>query len=319
MRRLRYVLVLSAALLVTTVAQAAPIGTLKQFKVPTPNAEPLGITRASDGNFWFTESQIHHVGRITPAGAITEFLVCQFCFPTSIVQGGDGNFYFTSNDGLGRITPEGVVTALGPPPVVIGNRVAARGDDVWFTDFNNDLLWRYSISGGEFTSFPLPGQGTVFRVPDGVAVDANGVIWIADFGANSLLRRAVDGTFTEFPIPDGSANGPRELTIATDGKIWFTKRFDHSVGFLDPANANAITLFPLAAGRGPEGIAASPDGSVWFAQSVAGNVARITNDGVVTEGKVVKGSEPFGVAVAANGDPWYTEVAANKIAVLQLR
>ena len=50
-----------------------------------------------------------------------------------------------------------------------------------------------------------------------------------------------------------------------------------------------------------------------------GNAARITNAGVITEGKVVKGSGPFGITVALNGDPWYTMMAANKIATLQLR
>ena len=104
----------------------------------------------------------------------------------------------------------------------------------------------------------------------------------------------------------------------TDGKIWFTKRFEHTVGFLEPATG-AVTPFPLAGSPGPEGIAVAPDGSVWFTQSVAGNIARITADGVITEAKRIKGSEPFGITVAPNGDPWYAELSADKIAVLQLR
>ena len=36
-------------------AQAAPVGTLKQFKVPTDNSQPRHITIGSDGNLWFTE------------------------------------------------------------------------------------------------------------------------------------------------------------------------------------------------------------------------------------------------------------------------
>jgi virginiamycin B lyase len=82
---------------------------------------------------------------------------------------------------------------------------------------------------------------------------------------------------------------------------------------------NAVTAFALPAGGGPEGIAAAPDGSMWFAQSLAGNVARITTTGVITEGKSVKGSEPVGVTVAPDGNPWYAELSADKIAVLQLR
>ena len=99
--------------------------------------------------------------------------------------------------------------------------------------------------------------------------------------------------------------------------MWFTKRFSHVVGFLDPLT-NQVTEFQLAT-TGPEGIAAGSDGSIWFTQSVAGNVARITSAGVITEGKSVKGSEPFGITVAPSGDPWYAELSANKIATLQLR
>jgi hypothetical protein len=50
-----------------------------------------------------------------------------------------------------------------------------------------------------------------------------------------------------------------------------------------------------------------------------GNIDRFTDDGDITEGKVVKGSEPFGITVAPDGDPWYTMFEANKIATLQLR
>ena len=75
----------------------------------------------------------------------------------------------------------------------------------------------------------------------------------------------------------------------------------------------------LVTNTGPSGIAAAPDGTVWFTQESAGNTARITSAGVITEAKTVKGSRPFGITVAHNGDPWYTMMAANKIATLQRR
>src|ERR671917_1083934 len=150
-------------------AQSAPIGTLKQFKVPTAGSSPEHITRASDGNFWFTESfvndqntQGHNVGRITPTGEVTEFRVCDFCFPTDIVQGSDGILYFTKNDAsLGRITTDG--TVLSDIPATFspnGNGLDAHGDDIWFADFNNHSVWRYHISAdpstSDFTQFPAP-------------------------------------------------------------------------------------------------------------------------------------------------------------------
>jgi virginiamycin B lyase len=112
---------------------------------------------------------------------------------------------------------------------------------------------------------------------------------------------------------------PRSITVAADGQVWFTARFvPQGVGRLDPTTG-VVTIFPTPSNPGPEGIAASPDGTVWFTQTTKGNIANITNAGVITEGKAVKGSGPFGITVAANGDPWYTMMAANKIATLQLR
>jgi virginiamycin B lyase len=319
------IVVAGVAMLVASVAQAAPIGTLKQFRIPTANGNPAEITQGSDGNFWFTESHVnppqtesHHVGRITPAGAITEFLVCQFCFPNDIVQGPDGILYFTKSDpGLGRITTSGTVLPDVVPPNTLanGNGVAASGNGIYFAAFNTNSIWRYDAGTGAFTEFPIPTPGAG---PFDVAAAADGTIWFTEFHANQIGRlNPATGVITETPL-GGGPNGPRGIAVATDGKVWFTKRFDNSVGFLDPATSG-VTEFPPAAGAGPEGIAAAPDGSVWFTQSVAGNVARITAAGDVTEGKRVKGSEPFGVTVAPDGNPWYAELSADKIAVLQLR
>ncbi len=326
LRRLRDTVAVGAvALLVVSVAQAAPIGTLKQFRIPTDNGNPLDITQGSDGNFWFTESHVnppqgqnHHVGRITPSGQITEFLVCDFCFPSDIAQGSGGVLYFTRSDpGLGRITTSGTVLPDVVPPNTNanGNGVAARGDDVYYAAFNTNSIWHYHAATNAFTEFPIP---TPAAVPFDVAIAEDGTVWFSEFGADRIGRlNPTTGVITEFPVGSGP-NGPRGIAIATDGKIWFTKRFEHTVGFLEPATG-VVTTFPLAGSPGPEGIAVAPDGSVWFTQSVAGNVARITADGVITEAKRIKGSEPFGITVAPNGDPWYAELSANKIAVLQLR
>jgi hypothetical protein len=70
--------VLALALALGTGAVAAPIGALKQFKVPTADSQPRAITHGSDGNRWFTEGTEFtpapaKVARITPAAVITEF------------------------------------------------------------------------------------------------------------------------------------------------------------------------------------------------------------------------------------------------------
>ena len=295
-------------------AQAAPIGALKQYRVPTADSQPRDIANGSDGNRWFTESSEFipaTIGRITPGGTVTEFgPACPFCILTDLAQGPADVLYYTSNDPiLGRITTSGEFMDAVPMPIssALAGNMDVHGNQIWITDFNNDSLWRYDIPSGQFTQFPV-------SEPHDVAVDAAGAVWFTAPLDNAIGRLDPQTGASTLTPTQGT---PTELTIAADGAIWFTERFTpQAVGRLDPATG-AVTLFPLT-NEGPQGIAASPDGSVWFTQSTKGNIARIAN-GVVTESKTVKGSQPFDITVDAEGDPWFTMMSANKIGEFQLR
>ena len=313
-------------------ALAAPIGTLKQFKVPTADSRPRAITNGSDGNRWVTEgteftSAPPKIARVTPAGAITEFAPdvadgCNACIITDIAQGPGGILYLTSNDPTLMRFDVATQRFLTPVPMpdtgALGGNLAASPTDVWITDFNNDAVWRYHLADGQFTSVPVVD-------PADVAVDGTGNAWFTQPGdvnapgTSTIGRIDATGTVTRTPTTDGSTTvAPRSITVAADGQVWFTARFTpQAVGRLNPATSS-VTLFPVTS-TGPSGIAAAPDGTVWFTQETKGNIAGITNAGVITEAKAVKGSGPFDITVAPNGDPWYTMMTANKIATLQLR
>jgi streptogramin lyase len=321
-------------------ASAAPGAMLKQFKVPTANSKPRAITNGSDGNRWFTEGTEFtnappKIARITAAGAITEFAVteadgCNQCIITDIAQGPGSILYITSNGGNLLRFNVSTLSFESPVPIQAGslvassvNNLAASATDVWITDFNADVVWRYHISDGQFTTFPVID-------PSDVAVDATGNAWFTQPGdplgapETSRIGRidAATGAVTSTQASDGTTTvAPRDITVATDGQVWFTARFTpQAVGRLTPAadpQNNVVTLFPVT-NTGPSGIAAAPNGTVWFTQETKGNAANINNAGVITEGKAVKGSEPFGITVAPNGNPWYTMMAANKVATLQL-
>ena len=61
-------------------ATGTPTGTLTEFSIPTVNSQPYGITAGPDGNLWFTESFHSKIGRISVAGAITEFPLFTFIY-----------------------------------------------------------------------------------------------------------------------------------------------------------------------------------------------------------------------------------------------
>jgi streptogramin lyase len=316
------VLACGLALSVQASALAAPLGMLKQFKVPTANSQPRAVTNGSDGNRWFTEgteftSAPARIGRITPAGSITEFDAnCEFCILTDIVQGPADILYVTSNNPILLRFNVATGTFLEsidiPNSNAVAGDLAVRGDDIWLTDFNNDSLWRYNVTAGQFTQFPVLFQ------PSDVVIDAAGNAWFsAPFDSSVNRLDPASGAVESFPVPDGLS--PRQITIATDGQLWFTSRFvPQGVGRLNPITG-VVTTFSTPTNPGPEGIAASPDGSIWFTQTTKGNIATIDNTGLIAETKTVRNSEPFGIIVAPGGDPWYTMLAANKIATVQLR
>ena len=241
-------------------AVAAPIAALKQFKVPTADSRPRAITNGSDGNRWFTEGTEFtgapaKLARITPAGAITEFAPdvadgCNFCIITDVAQGPGGVLYLTSNDA--NLMRFDVTTASFATPVQMPNTDALGGDlaisaaDVWITDFNNDVVWRYHLADGQFTSFPVTD-------PADVAVDVAGNAWFTQPGdvnapGTSTIGRidAATGAVTTTPTADGSTTvAPRSIAVASDGQVWFTARFTpQAVGRLDPSS-NSVTLFPV--------------------------------------------------------------------------
>ena len=286
---------------VLSAAQAAPVGKLTQFRVPTDNSQPRHITVGSDGNLWFTEGNEiftpnpddpdapgtthRNIGKITPSGEVTEFRIdsrdgesplpnqCD-CLLNDIVQGPSGILYFTTNNpGLGRITTGGDVLAFVAPNnnLANGGGIAARDNAIWYTDFNNDSLWRYDVPSEQFTEFPVPTPGT----------------------------------------------DPLDVAVASDGKVWFSG--GDAIGSLDPSTNEVRQFATLTPNAGPLDIAAAPTGgSVWFTQTLTGNVARATPAGVITEGKAVRNSDPFGITIGPGDNPWYTMSSANKIARLTL-
>src|SRR6266511_4522223 len=57
----------------TALSGPAIAQTFTLFPMPVANSQPNGIAAGRNGNLWFTESDGGKIGRITPAGVITEF------------------------------------------------------------------------------------------------------------------------------------------------------------------------------------------------------------------------------------------------------
>src|SRR5205807_1617108 len=85
-----------------TVTSSSPLTLtgFNEYPLPTGGHEPIELTVGPDGNLWFTERSGNHIGRITPAGVITEFTVPTVgVSPWGITTGPDGNMWFTESTG----------------------------------------------------------------------------------------------------------------------------------------------------------------------------------------------------------------------------
>jgi parallel beta-helix repeat protein len=147
-----------------------------------------GITAGPDGNIWYTDTRANKIGRVTPAGVVTEFAVPTTASePGDITTGPDGNLWFTEISGnrIGRITPAGVITEVHIPTPGSRPQGIATGPDgkLWFTQAATHSV----ASLDPATVMAPPGPCLVVRADtrltadvgpcagDGIVVAADGV------------------------------------------------------------------------------------------------------------------------------------------------
>jgi virginiamycin B lyase len=268
------------------------------------------------------------IGRITPEGVITEFLIPDAsAHPLGITTGPDGNLWFTENRGpnrIARITTSGEITdfrSLGDEANPFG---IATGPDgaLWFTEEFAHKIGRITTSG-EVTEFPLPpGSG-----PGKIVLGPDGALWFTEQYANKIGRITTSGIITEFPIPtpesypycsSGGECGPISIAAGADGALWFTENTKNKIGRI--TTSGEITEFPIPTpGSAPYGIAAGLDGNLYFTERTGNKIGRITTSGEIAEFTVpTPGSKPQGIALGPDGAIWFTEQGVDKIGRLSL-
>jgi virginiamycin B lyase len=181
-----------------------------KFNVATRIATEYGPLRAPataiaagpDGNVWFVENGSDTVapvlGRITPAGAITEFSAGFLAGESigAITAGSDGSLWFVKN---------------GTGGAAIGRMNPATGAFAWFSA---------GLTGR------LPVLGAIAAGPDGN-------VWFTDYLDGMIGRIAADGTIADFAAPTANAAinaiapGP---TIGGVKTVWFTEPSARRIG-----------------------------------------------------------------------------------------
>jgi streptogramin lyase len=300
--------VVTAATLLGATASASPPGTVTEFSAGiTVDSAPLNIAAGSDGNLWFTEFYGSRIGKITPAGTVTEYATpTPSSNPDGIAAGPDGNLWFTEPfaDQIGKITPAGAVTEYSLPCCQRPLGITAGPDgNVWFAELASQQIGRINPATGIVTQFSAGITGG----PIGITAGPDGNLWFTESSANQVASITPAGVVTEYPVPT-AGSGPDAIVTGPDGNLWFTETNVDQIGRINPTT-HAITEFSvgITASSQPGTIAAGCDGNLWFTE-FAGRVARIRPTGAVTEFSAgITGGRPNGITNGPDGNLWFTE------------
>jgi streptogramin lyase len=292
---------------------------MAEFQLLTGGRPPAGIAAGPDGNVWFAENAgSGGIGRITPAGTITEFSSGISGPAEGIALGPDGNLWFTepSQEKIGRITPSGTVTEFSIPSGLLSSAkpagiAAGRDGNLWFTiSSSQGAIGRITPAGTitEFTS-----GLTANSKPQAIAAGPDGNLWFTETASPARIGRITpEGTITEFSTGLTANSKPQSITAGPDGNLWFTEETNPGrIGRV--TTAGAITQYEtgLLTNIRPEGITAANDGNLYFAEfNNPGEIGKITTAGVITQTATpTNNSQPLGITTGPNGNLWFTEVA----------
>ncbi len=233
---------------------------------------PEGVAIAPNGDLYIADTYNSMVEKVTPDGTLS-------------VIAGDGSDS-TPTPGLATSSPLGEIAGVA----------VDQAGNVYIADPTNNVVEKVTPDGtlsifagnpgNSGTPTPGPAANTLLDEPDGVAVDASGNVYIADYD-NSLVEKVTpSGTLSIFAGISGSWGTP-SLGLATDE--------------------------PLG---GPVGVATDPSGDVYIADYSDDLVEKVTPDGMLsvvagdgsygapTYGAAAAGSSvssPFGIAAEPDG------------------
>jgi streptogramin lyase len=285
-------------------ASAAVTGTT----FPTGANGPGSLTVGPDGNMYFTDAE--DIGRITPAGVITNFISGQNATSTpvdSIVAGPDGNLWFCE-DGVG---------VSGTPPSSI---VAGPAGELWFLiDGTTAPIGRITTAGAitEITS----GLNSMSE-PNALTAGPDGNLWFTDpdNGATPAVGMLTPIGTSVQEFATGTGTMPNDITAGPDGNVWFDDQYSgqYAVGRATPGAAPTLEEFNLDT-QTPWTLGFGADGNLWVPQT--GEIARVRPAGAVSEitsGLAGVGQDGDQIVAGPDGNIWYDDGATKSIVRVDL-
>jgi prepilin-type N-terminal cleavage/methylation domain-containing protein len=192
-----------------TISKVTTAGVVTTFASGVPGSSPWGLTATPSGNIYYTDTYGDGIDQVTPSAVASVFAggtygstngtgtAAKFSRTIDIAADSSGNLYVADLDNnlIRKITTGAVVTTLasgfsGP----YGLAVDSSGN-VYVADMYNNVIKKITPAGvvtvlaGSGTAGSTNGTGTAaqFKMPNNVAVDSVGNVYVLD-GGNNLVR-----------------------------------------------------------------------------------------------------------------------------------
>ena len=235
---------------------------------------PTHVAIDAKGAIYITDTNNHRIRRVSSGGAETGVFEDPGIIKT---LAGTGNRAFSGDGGQATLADLG-----GPQHVAVDSK-----GNVYIADFNNHRVRRVGPDGiittfagsgptgfgnGGFSGDEGPAAQARLSFPLGMAVDANGFVYICDSWNGRIRQVGPDGIITTF-----AGVGPLSPSATT-------------IGDGGPATLASIN---------PSAIALDGKGNVYIADDSNHRVRRVGSDGIVT---TIAGSGPIGAAGGFAGD-----------------
>jgi streptogramin lyase len=228
----------------------------------------------------------------------------------------------------------GVVSKFSPTGVpAAGNGISGVGlhesygiaidglDNVWVTNeqsvtaannHHDGSISEFSAAGIELSGDGYTGGGVYY--PLGVAADANGSIWIADYGSSSATLLAGDGSAISGSSGYGASQLPFASAVAVDAShnAWFAVQG----GAVRVTAAGAVSSYACC--EEPDGIAVDGLGDVWIADYTGSAVVELSPSGSVLHRTLLLNGNggPQGIAIDGAGEVWAANFYGNSLVEL---
>jgi sugar lactone lactonase YvrE len=240
-------------------------------------SSPSGVAVDAAGNVYVADASNNKIRKISPNGVVSTFAgqntagkkdgssrIASFYYPSGVAVDTAGNVYVADkgNHKIRKITPDGTVTSFagsgernsvdGPPDKACFDKPVSLAVDaagnVYVADAENNKIRKVTPNGqvttlagnGELGSKDGKGSVASFYTPSGIAVDAAGNVYVADYGNNRIRKITMDGTVSTIAGSDaiGNTDGntsdasffyPNALAVDNAGTIYIVDQVNHKI------------------------------------------------------------------------------------------